>query len=198
MTRTRVVVNLMFIVISIISGCASYPNPETWKLPAREDAKSAMFIGRIALPDNKDENPDGLVLKLDAVDFRDRNRAIYFGNGEKSFVMSNNYFVVPNIKSGKYHLAGFNTGKVYNTLPLDDEDLIEIKPGQIKFVGSYDYLNIEQGVLSKMVGLSGSYNLRKAKKPTELEMLQWLNRIGNGSGWEPAIKKRIRELGGKP
>lgn len=198
MTRTRAVVCLMFIIISTISGCASYPNPETWKLPAKEDAGSAMFIGRIALPDNKQENPEGRVLLLGAVDFRERSRAVYFGNGEDSFVMSNNYFVVPNIKPGKYHLAGFKTGKVYNTLPLHDKDLIEIKPGQIKFVGSYDYLDIKQSVLGEMIGLAGSYNLRKAKKPTELEMLQWLNRIDDGSGWEPVIKKRIRELGGKP
>jgi len=25
-----------------------------------------------------------------------------------------------------------------------------------------------------------------------------LNRIGSGSGWEPAINKKIRALGGKP
>ena len=73
---------------------------------------------------------------------------------------------------------------------------MEVKPGEIKFYGSYDYQD-QTSVLRRVFGPSWRYNLREAKKPSELEMLQWLNRIGGGSGWEPAIKKRIRELGGK-
>ncbi len=198
MACAKRLVSLVFVFLSLITGCASRPNAETWKLPAKENADSAMFIGRIGLPDNKLENPDGIVLMLHHVDFRERKRAIYFGNGEESFVMSNNYFVVPNIKPGKYHFAGFETGRAYNTLPLDDKSLIEIKPGQIKFVGSFDYVLVKQGALSQLVGLPGSYHLRNAKKPTELEMFQWLNRIDSGSGWEPTINKKIRALGGKP
>ena len=48
------------------------------------------------------------------------------------------------------------------------------------------------------LGIPGSYGLKQAAKPSELEMLQWLARVGNGSGWEPTVRQRIKELGGKP
>lgn len=186
-----------------LTGCSSALIAEQWKLPKKENAESAMIIGRIELPDNKAENPDAYHLYLNSVVVQSRGRVYFHGgympSGEDNFVMNDtNYFVVPNIKPGKYYLAGFVTGDTYNSLPHKDEDAIEIKPGQIRFVGSLDYLEQKQGTFSKLVGLSGSYSLRPAKHPTELEMLQWLKRVGAGSGWESTIKRRIHELGGNP
>jgi hypothetical protein len=200
----RIVIPLFLTASLLLSGCSTPPMAESWKLPKRENAESAMIIGRIDLPDNKKENPEEYDLYLDSVAFRSLEKAVYFnaGNmpgGEDNFVMyDNNYFVVPNIKPGKYYFVGFATGDTFNTLPKEDDDVIEIKPGQIRFIGSFDYLSQEQGFLSRLAKLSGSYRLRPAKHPTELEMLQWLKRVGTGSGWEPAIKRRIRELGGNP
>jgi len=162
-----------------------------------------MIIGRIELPNNKEENPDGNHLYLNSVVVQSWGKVYFHGGtmpgGEDNFIMNDtNYFVVPNIKPGKYYLSGFVTGDTYNSLPHKDEDAIEIKPGQIKFIGSLDYLGEKQGTFSKLAGLPGSYKLRPAKHPTELEMLQWLKRVGAGSGWEPAIKRWIQDVGGKP
>jgi len=201
----QIVLSLCLAASLLLVGCVTSPIvAEKWKLPKKENAESAMIIGRIDLPDNRKENPDGNHLYLDSVVVQSRDGGVYFHagympNGEDNFVMNDtNYFVVPNVKPGKYYFAGFATGGTYNSLHREDEDVIEIKPGKIRFVGSFDYLSQEQGTLSKLAGLSGSCSLRQAKHPTELEMLQWLNRVGAGSGWEPAINRRIRELSGKP
>lgn len=191
------------LVVLVLAGCSTPAIiAEKWKLPKRTSADSAMIIGRIELPNNKTENPKGYQLYLNRVVVQSKGR-VYFGsgnmpNGEEHFIMDDtNYFVVPNLKPGKYNITGFVTGNIYNSLSFKDEDAIDVKPGQIIFVGSFDYLEGKQSTLGKLAGLPGSYSLRQAKHPSELEMLQWLNRVSAGSGWEATIKRRIRELGGK-
>ncbi len=189
--------------ILFLAGCSTPAIiAEQWKLPKRTSADSAMIIGRIEIPDNKAENPEGLHLYLNRVVVQSWGR-VYFGagnmpNGEGHYIMDDtNYFVVPDLKPGKYRITGFVTGDTYNSLPSAEKDEIEVKPGQIVFVGSFDYIEGKQSTFSKLAGLPGSYSLRQSKHPTELEMLQWLNRVSAGSGWEGTIKRRIRELGGK-
>lgn len=190
------------VAILLSTGCAMDPRHahEEWKLPKKEAAESAMIIGRIAMPDNKEENPDSRYLLLYDVVFFNTAKTGYFchGNmpcGEKAFTMYNGYFVVPNLKPGKYYFQGFATGNVFNSLPEDA--LIELKPGQILYLGSFDYLEGGHNGVKSFIGLNGSYSLRPNKKPTEVEMLQWLYGASNGSGWEPVISKRIKVLGGK-
>jgi len=201
---TRAIRPAMFLVlISLLAGCGTVRYPvESWKLPVKKDPESAMIFGRIEMPSDKKENPDGKVLLLNDVNFNLKGKVyVYMGHvprGEKNFVMTNKYFVVPNIKPGKYHFAGFTTGNVYNSLPRGDDKLIDVKPGQLLYIGSYDYLDGTLSGLRMAFGIPGSYSLRPNKSPSELEMLQWLERAGEGSGWETAISQRIRQLGGRP
>ncbi|ADE11450.1 hypothetical protein [Sideroxydans lithotrophicus] len=184
-------------VLSIFAGCGSTkPKAESWVLPKKEKADSAMLIGYIGYPNNKKENPENNKLYLSEVNFMTKDKAVYFGNGEPNIELDNNYFVVPNLKPGKYYLVSFRTGELFDQLPLYDEKyVIEVKPGQIKFFGSFDFLEYDSSFLGAH---SYKFSIRKTEKPSELEMFQWLNRVGAGSGWEPAIKKRIHELGAQP
>lgn len=195
MFKKFAIVAMYAATISIFVGCGSArPKAESWVLPKKENADSAMLIGHIDYPDNKKENPENNRVYLSQVNFMTKDKTVYFGNGEPSIELDNNYFVVPNLKPGKYYLVSFRTGKLFNQLPtFDDKYLIEVKPGQIKFFGSYDFLEYDSSFLGAH---SYKFNIRKAEKPNELEMFQWLNRVSAGSGWEPAIKKRIRELVG--
>jgi hypothetical protein len=188
------------LMILAISGCSTLPSPlpvETWRLSAKENPESAMLFGRIG-------SPDGSPLTLNFVNYNFWGK-VYFNSGtvprfEDSFTMSNNYFVVPNIKPGKYLFDGFYANGVYNKMPYNifgKKDFIEVNPGEVKFVGSYDYVDGSLSSLRRAVGIPGSSSLKQIQKPSELEMLQWLSRADNNSGWKPAIKKRILELGGK-
>lgn len=186
------------------AGCASDPrySEDEFQLPKKESAESAMIIGRIALPDNKEENPEGRYLWLFRVVFQNPERGVYgcggtMPCGERAYTMYNSYFVVPNLKPGKYYFRGFATGNVYNSLPFDKDKAIELKPGQILFLGSFDYLEGEHNGAKRFFGLNGSYSLRPAKNPGELQMLQWLHGTSSGSGWESSIANRIKTLGGK-
>lgn len=197
MLKRFAILTIYAAALSVFAGCGSTkPKAESWVLPKKESAESAMIIGHIDYPNNKKENPDNSSVYLSEVNFMTKDKTVYFGNGERNVELDNNYFVVPNLKPGKYYLVSFRTGKLFNQLPLYDEKyLIELKPGQIKFFGSYDFLEYDSSFLWAH---SYKFDLRKTTKPSELEMFQWLKQVGAGSGWEPAIKKRIRELGGQP
>lgn len=182
----------------LVAGCGTFDprlSEDKWILPKRDNAESAMIIGRIAMPENKEENPKDLELLLfDAVFVKEGGGYICGGVpcGEKSYAMYNNYFVVPNLKPGvKYHFQGFVTNRIWNGLPVDYNKPIVLKPGQILFIGSYDYLDGP----SKFFG-PGSFNIRPNKKPTELEALQWVYTRSGGSGWESTISNRIKALSG--
>lgn len=183
-----------------IAGCGTFDprhSEDEWNLPTRENTDSAMIIGRIAMPEDKKENPDELYLNLFSVVFTKEGGGYICGGtmpcGEEAFTMYNSYFVVPNLKPGvKYYFQGFATGRVWNSLPVDYDKPIVLKPGQILFVGGHDYL--DGG--NKLFG-PGAFSLRPNKKPTELEALQWLYGRSSGSGWEAVIGNRIKALGGK-
>ena len=205
MEKTKSLVTRMSVVVltALLFGCSTYTKPyaEQWSLPKKANAGSGMIIGRIDFPDSKAENPENLTLKLRNVEFRNTAQAVSFGNkGEDNVILANNYFVVPNLKPGTYRFVSFYAGMYHGM--RNAEIKIEVPPGKIKFVGSFDYVQYEPGTMRKVANAMSNYKqyefgLKKAPHPTELEMFQWLNRISAGSGWEPEIQKRIRELGGK-
>lgn len=91
-----------------------------------------MFIGRIGRY-GKDKQ-----LILNYVNFQLWGKAYFYAGhapkGEKNFVMDNSYFVVPNVKPGKYWF-GFHASGEYNQFPANKAGFIDIKPGQIKVCG---------------------------------------------------------------
>lgn len=196
LAHKKIVLAIGSVAVLALAGCGGTPiiPAETWALPAKEKPEMAMLIGRLGLPDNKH-------LNLHWVTVQDPGKIyMYSGTvpkGETNFVMDNNYFVVPNLKPGKYHFAGFAARGGYNSFGRNKEDFIELKAGEIRFVGSFDYSEGASNALLEIIRVSGSFSLKRAAQPSEVEMLRWLLRVGNGSGWEPAVKQRIKELGGK-
>lgn len=196
--KTGMKAALALLLLMVLAGCSSTitkPDPGAWKLPKKEEASSGMIVGRLDMPGNKKENPEGLTLLLGDVWLYDLSKTIRMGPDlEDPDIMANNYFVFTNVKPGKYKLVSFFAG-VRHGLYGEDGYTVDVKPGQIKFIGSYDYLE-HKPTLWQTLRKTGTYGLRKAEHPTELEMFQWLERIGGGSGWEPAIRRRLQELGG--
>jgi hypothetical protein len=186
-------------IVLAMAGCETVkPEANRWTMPKKDNASTGMIIGRLEYPNNPTTNPEKLVLNLRNVEFRNEAQAVRFGNkGEESYIMDNNYFVVPNLKPGTYRLVSFRVGQLFHGLHREEGFTYEVKPGQIKYVGSLEYSQYQQSFLQKM-GKTLNYSVTKVQQPTELEMLQWLNKTSAGSGWEPAIKKRMQELGGRP
>ena len=94
------ILTLYAVFLSILTGCSSTKPPaESWTLPRKESADSAMLIGRIDYPVGKKDAADDNTVYLSEVNFMRRDK-VYFGNGEPNIELDNNYFVVPNINIG--------------------------------------------------------------------------------------------------
>ncbi len=183
----------------LLGGCSSNPrSADRWKTPKKEDAQMGMLIGRLdILHDKVKEGPYPRRFYLTSVDFKDVNTGFFSDGIQKSYVMDNHYFVIPNVKPGKYYLWGFQAGNAYNNVFGPDpkpEQLVEVKPGEIRFVGSIDYIENHRSVWEHIKN-TGTFDLRLAQHPTELELLQWLAKASVGSGWEDDIQKRMKQVG---
>ncbi len=183
----------------LLSGCASNPrSADRWKMPKKEGAEMGMLIGRLdILHDKAKEGAYPRRFYLVSVDFKDADHGFFSDGIQESYVMDNHYFVIPNLKPGKYYWWGFLAGNTYNSLSDGDpkpEEIIEVRPGEIRFIGSIDYIENHRSVWEN-IKHTGTFNLKLAQHPTELELLQWLAKASVGSGWEENIQKRMHQLG---
>ena len=171
-------------------GCA-HNEPKPWKMPSKKNPESAMIFGRIETADSSKH------LLLRNVNILKKGR-VYAGMGrgaigERTTILSDNYFVAPNVEPGVYFISGFDAGNVYHVFPPATIQEFNVAAGQLKFIGSFLYEEKGGGVFSR-----GSFDLKPTNKPSELEMLGRLNSVSDGTGWESSIRSRIRKLGGNP
>lgn len=179
----------MLLVVGFVTSCAHKPRGP-WKMPAKKNANSAAIFGSMTLPGDK-------YLLLRNINLMKKGK-VYGGLGrralgEKTVIMGDNSFIAPNVEPGTYFIAGFDAGNVYHVIPPKQIKYFKVRPGQMKFYGSYHYIEGKRSMFGP-----GSFSLRRTKKPSELTLLRWLESISYGTGWEKPISKRIRRLGGKP
>lgn len=188
--RIRINVIITVLLIGFATGCAHKSGP--WLMPAKQGKSSAIVFGTMRIPPNIDKH-----LLLRNINLMKKGKT-YIGMGrgglgEKLTVLSDNSFVAANIEPGTYYISGFDAGNIYHSIPPKQIKYFKVYPGQLKFVGSYHYIAGKSSFFGP-----GSFSLKIAKKPSEFTLLRWLESISYGSGWEKAIHKRIRKLGGKP
>lgn len=186
MNRKPSLLATILLVAIAFAGCSGMGtnSAKSWKLPVKENAESAMIVGRIGLAGNK---PMAMRVVTYQLWGKSYSHSGSVPRGEEEFIMDNGYFVIPNIKPGRYWFSGFYAYGFYNsvnTMPTE-KNIINVKPGEIRFVGSFDYNND-----------GSSFSLIQAERPSELEIMQWLSRAGNGTGWESAIRQHIKTISG--
>lgn len=189
MSKSRYAMPLLLAIAVVLQGCAHGPS-KPWVMPAKKAPETAAIFGSIEMQGDKH-------LLLRNVNIMKKGK-VYGGMGrqalgEKTIVLGDNRFIAPNVPPGTYFVSGFDAGNVYHFIPPANITYFEVKPGQLKFIGSFWY----EGKSGGLIG-PGSFSLKPAKTPSEMDMLRWLERISDGTGWEPSIAQRIRQLGGKP
>jgi len=110
----------------------------------------------------------------------------------KVVILTSNKFIVPNLEPGTYFITGFRAGDYKHSVDPEIFPPIVLKPGELKYFGAYWYKFIKTGLFER-----DTFKLTTAEEPSEINMLRYLERVSNGTGWEPSIKKRIIELGGE-
>lgn len=191
--KSLITTAIAIVVTLTLTGCGSSRfAQESWVLPKKKSDELGMIAGRIDHPVDKKLNPKGRVVYLSFVEFRQKEeKYLLLPTSMEATILDNNYFVLPNIKPGKYFLAGFQTGKILNSLPEENSYVVDVKPGEIAFYGSIDYIITQRSGFFR----SGEFSLRRAAKPTERDMLEWLYKHSAGSGWEASIRQQLGQKG---
>lgn len=160
-----------------------------WTMPTKASARSAVIFGAI---EQEDERP----FNFRHVNVMQKGKVyVAMGSslGEKVTILDNDLFIAPKVEPGTYFIPGFNMGSRYHGIPEKKREFFEVRPGELKFVGSFLYHRIERGPF-----LQDLYTLDKIDKPTERELVLFLAEISEGTGWEKTVARRIHQLGGKP
>lgn len=134
--------------------------------------------------------------KITAVDFFEYGKTYirFFSKIPRVLVYENGTFMAENLKPGKYVIAGFRAGKKnhYNLVRSEQQAyqrVIEVKPGEIKFVGSYE-IHVTK---SRLIG-KGTFEIEEILRPGERQVLRSLQVVTAGTGWQKMIERRLKEL----
>jgi len=134
--------------------------------------------------------------KITAVDFFEYGKTYvrFFTKIPRLLVYENGTFMAENLKPGKYVIAGFRAGKKnhFNLVRSEQQAyqrVIHVKPGELKYVGSYQIHVTKSRLLGK-----GKFEIEEILRPGERQVLRNLQVVTAGTGWQKMIERRLKEL----
>ncbi len=165
------------------AACASGP-PLQIQVDEMDGPGLGLIYGQVRLPD-----PDWL---LNTVMIQHIGETYFGSMGEKVQVTRDGRFVAPNLKPGKYMLAGFAIGQTRSMLGKEAlRYTVEVKPGGIHFIGIYNYV---EGKAANMVR-PGTFDLvADRKKSSHVQLLAWAEESSRGTKWNGGIKRKLAEV----
>ena len=154
--------------------------------PAASPDHSAAY-GNITLPDNK-------VITRVILYKAGEIYAPPFKSPPQSHTYMNGNFFFENLTPGKYYLASFMSGNVafyFNYQGLEREEFlkevaIDITPGSVTYLGSYQVTGIERNFLS-----SDTFDIKRSETPREKTILEHLIQASKGTGWDKRFEKAM-------
>lgn len=122
-------------------------------------------------------------------------------------IYTNGLFFSDKVKPGQYWLAafqvkkpGFTSGNGITNCNINwgrpsPEELITLEAGEIYYWGSYQYIEIKEGLFSKT-----QFTLQKIDSPGEKELLEQIldSKYIKGSKWESKIRERLEKIQSQP
>lgn len=171
---------LLGLLLTGLAGCTKTAPPDDVF-----SKKYAMIYGSVLADD-----------KITAVDFFEYGRTYirFFSKVPRVLVYENGTFMSENLKPGKYVIAGFRSGEKnhYNLVRSEQQAyqrVIHVKPGEIKYVGSYR-VHVTK---SRLIG-KGTFEIEEILRPGERQVLRNLQVVTAGTGWQKMIERRLKEL----
>ena len=173
---------VMLIGIALsVAGCATKPTPP-FEIISPE---KGMIYGNIKIPNHE----------VTEIELREFGK-IYlppFVEPPRVMIFRNGNFLAENLSPGSYYISRFVSKKLTYTLVKDGrsayQSIINVEPGSVKYVGSFEITNIKPGIF-----VQGDFNLRTVRKPTERRVLKHMFQVTEGTGWQTRIDRRIKSL----
>lgn len=111
--------------------------------------------------------------------------------------VANGLFFLEDAPAMKYHIPFFYAGGKLHMISADKQDVIEVLPGTLTFVGSYKYKVVHRD-LGDIVKLTPEqYGLNRVKNPSETAVLKMLMDKVQDPRWKNRIQIRLAQSEGK-
>lgn len=179
----RTTTTLVIAVLTLlISGCGSAPIRPV----ANQDAAAA--YGNITMPDDRVVTRV-MLYKVGEI------YAPPFKSPPNSHTYMNGNFFFENLAPGQYYIVGFMSGReafYFNYRGISEEEFvnevaIDIKPGVVSYLGSYQVTGIEDNFFS-----SDTFDIKPVRKPDSQTILKHLKEAAAGTGWDKKIGEQMR------
>lgn len=111
--------------------------------------------------------------------------------------LANGLFFLEDAPAMKYHIPFFYAGGKLHMISSDKQDVIQVLPGSLNFVGSYKYKVVHRD-LGDIVKLTPEqYGLNRVKNPSETAVLRMLVDKVQDPRWKQRIQSRLAQGEGK-
>lgn len=176
---TNIRISLVFFIMALLLvGCGAAP------VKPVADSSSAAAYGNITLPDGVITNV--MLYKVGEI------YAPPFKSPPRSHTYTNGNFFFENLEPGKYFLVGFMSGQqafYFNYRGIDeqkfiDEVAIDIKPGAMAYLGSYEVTGIDRHFIK-----TDTFDIKRSSKPDNKTILSQLKVAVAGTGWDQRIAR---------
>lgn len=162
-----------------VAACAIPAPPDEIK-----DANHSMIFGYVEAPE-----------EIVEVELREFGRFYLppFVKPPRVLIFKNGDFMAENLKPGKYMISAFNSKNNDFVLVNDKrtayQDIIHIKAGEVRFIGSYRITDVKRGFFDH-----GNFDVRKIRKPSERKVIRHLFNVTEGTVWQAMLEHRMKEL----
>lgn len=166
---------------SLMSGCAIKPKPP-FEISSPD---KGMIYGNIHIKGHE----------VTEIELREYGKFYLppFITPPRVMIFRNGNFVAENLPPGNYYISRFVSKKLLYPLVKDSTSayqwIINVSPGEVKFVGSYEITDVRPGLFVK-----GDFHIRAVRHPSERKVLKHLFEVTKGTGWQARIDHRIKSL----
>ncbi len=116
-----------------------------------------------------------------------------FNSPPQAFADANGNFIFENLSPGQYYLLNVSDGhQVYAIATSEAEvkkNLIEVKAGQIVFIGSLVFTNIKKPLLA-----TSTFQITRVNTPDEKTIIKELIPPAKNTGWDTRLEAKLRTL----
>jgi len=116
-----------------------------------------------------------------------------FKSPPQAFADENGNFIFENLSPGQYYLVNVSDGhQVYVIASSAEEikkNLIEVKAGQIVFIGAFLFTNIKKPLLA-----ANTFEITRVNTPDEKTIIKELIPHAKNTGWDTRLEAKLRAL----
>jgi len=172
------------------AGCGSSQIQlgKSWRLPEPTGPEDALIYGFVVIGDKDDLLTPEYVRIL-------RKGKVYAGMGlqgigEKTHVFSDGRFVT-RVKPGEFNFNAFYANQTMYQVETNVKNprWFTVGPGQIYYVGSYRAKHTR----ADRPWRPGEFSTERVNNPSERELLQWLQTVSKGTGWEAKVRRHAAQ-----